>query len=151
MDDIERELKLIQIQRERLALERELAIRGAGNSALHAASVAAAGVAAPFRAIGRALGRWWKALLGVLLVLGSVAGALGWKEYQDREDFRALEQRWNVAKEAYSAEQCPELNYSCSNSDASMYLCMSKERDRKICVFGAWSEYMRRFPAPKFR
>lgn len=105
MDDIERELKLIQLQRERLALERELAVRGVGNSAMHAAGAIAGGVTAPFRALGSAFGRWWKVMLGVLLLLGGIAASLGWKEYQDHEAHRALEQRWTIAKDAFVAEQ----------------------------------------------
>lgn len=99
MDEIERELKRIQVLRERLALEKELERHAWKRNTIGAAKDGIEG-------IGRFIGRWWKwAALGTVS-LGAVFGAFVW--------IASIEQANNDAAEAqYRTEQMEYVRSRC--------------------------------------
>lgn len=149
MDDIDREIKLVQLQRERLALERELALKGAGSSAKSAVGAIAGGVAAPFRALAGGFVRWRAQIFAVLFFGGLVAASFAWKAHQEETALKAAEERWNAGASAFVAEQCPESQYACRYSTEDYYACEVKRSRAKLCELEAWSEHQRRVPRPK--
>lgn len=151
MDEIEKELKLIQLQRERLALERELTLRGVGATA----GAMASGVAAPVKSIGRSFVRWWKAL-ALLIALSTLAfGGIAWKQQRDTELSNAAQAEkrnaWNASRDAFIGQECPESRYACSTANSTdlsiaQLVCSRLDSDRAFCHLRASGEYARRTP-----
>ena len=151
MDDIEKELKLIQLQRERLALERELALRAVGT----AAGAMASGVAGPVKSLGKSFARWWKVLALLAALTAAVFGGIAWKQQRESELWdaaRAEKQRaWNAGKDERISQECPESRYSCSTAGSTdpliaQYVCSRLDSDRASCHARAFEEYARRVP-----
>jgi len=97
MDEIERELKRIQVLRERLALDKELERHAWKLNTIGAANDGIEG-------IGRFIGRWWKwAAIGTVS-LGAVFGALVWRA--------SIEQ---AAEEEYQTEMMKYVRSKCES------------------------------------
>ena len=120
MDEIDRELKQIQLQRERLALKRDLArsewkantIGIAGQGLLRAM----AAVRAVAEGIGATFKRWWK-LAALVTVLGAmVVGGLVWKEGTERAKLVAAEEKYRAELYEFMALKCGDevfLKWQC--------------------------------------
>ncbi len=144
MDEIERELKQVQLQRERLALERELARKNAlelTTKGVHAVTGAAAGTARQFISILRAFGRQWKLILLLAILIAGVMGALAWKE-------RLQQERYEAEEATFVNKRCEHVGASptCGKSDASVqdrFLCMQASSEEMSCRLGASAEFAR--------
>jgi len=125
VSDVDRELKEIQLQRERLALEREMAMRGAMRGAASAVGSIATGIAAPFKALGGLVTRWWKGILLVAALVPVVGGLSEWKIEYDRQQEKVASQaklaRWEAASITYAGEQCPEHKFQCTEAQTEKY------------------------------
>lgn len=168
MDDLDRELKLVQLQRERLALEHEMALHGAGKKAKEAAITITEGITFPFKAIGQNFKRRWKVILTILtLSVGIVAGLL-WKEHQRRQAQEAIYgervHAWYAELKQFTNQKCPESTYKCSTANELAYkdpfdqfmaqttsslICRQKGLDWVNCSLSAKAEYTRRIPEPR--
>ena len=147
MEDIDREIKKIQLQRERLALDRELA----PSKASVVARVVTGSLIALFRLLGRFFIRWGKTMLLLVLITAAVAGAIFWKEKNDtmkREAITAVRlTRWTLDRTVFLNKECPANNSSCrltklddldgcARTDLALLLCRDK----------ASENYQRRVP-----
>lgn len=141
MDDLDRELKLIQIQRERLALERELASQGADKSLKKAIKSIWQVVSALPRALGKFFVRWWKVMFTVVFVIGCFYAAVTWKNYQEQQ---AKDRRWAKAGE-YATTQCG-ATFSCEGESA--FNCLNIESSHRSCQFRAMADFLKRNPLP---
>lgn len=162
LDDLDRELKLVQLQRERLALEREMAFQGAGNKVKQAAKAITQGITFPFKAIGQSFKNKWKVILTILTVGVGIAAGLQWKDGQERQARMAIYSEsinaWNIGFDQFKSQECPETTYACSTSgewtqkdpSIAQYICSRKASDRALCELGAMTEYTRRLPRPFF-
>lgn len=150
MDELERELKTVQLlreqlvlEREQLALERELARKGTG-----------AAMAAPFISLGSFLSRRWKLLLVLLTTPFVVLGGIVWKMEHDRDaqaEINQLKQKhWNIRAERFALQECPEERFACSTAKAKNtsddLVCASLDVDRASCKLRAFEEFRRREP-----
>jgi len=84
MDDIDRELKEIQLQRERLALEREIALKGAAS----AVGSVTKNVAEASKNVRGFLALWWKKILLIAILIATAGGALNRMLEYDRQQKR---------------------------------------------------------------
>lgn len=99
MDEIERELKRIQVLRERLALEKELERHAWKLNTIGAAKDGIEG-------IGRFIGRWWKwAAIGTVS-LGAVFGALVWRGSIEQANHDAAEAQYQTEMMKYVRSRC---------------------------------------------
>jgi hypothetical protein len=160
MDDIDREIKLVQLQRERLALEREMASKDAAGTATKAAKTIIRGITGPFRVISQWLKRVWKIVLTILILAVGIKAGLDWKEGQERKARDAIYiekmNHWNAGLEKFKNQECPEATYACSTSgewaqkdpSIAQYICSRKAADRALCSLRAMTEYTRSVPKP---
>lgn len=156
MDDIDQELKKVQLQRERLALERELALKDATDTAKHVAGTIAGSVATPIKAAGNVFSRWWPTALILILVIGGGIGFLAWQKEKEHERQYAMYtehlNRWQSGQREFIAQQCPEKQYACQESTKDSidgYLdCRLKESSHNLCKVQAESAYRSQFPYP---
>lgn len=148
MDEIERELKQVQLQRERLALERELARISAlewFGKGVHAATRVATGIARRILVVLRFFARQWKLILLSIIVIASAMGAMAWQE-------RLQQERYEAEKAAYEAEQAAFVSKRCGREselgDCSMpgiYVsaCLEAHMNRQRCSWRASVEFAR--------
>ena len=136
MDDIDRELKEIQLQRERLALEREIALKGAAS----AVGSVTKNVAEASKNVRGFLALWWKKILLIAILIATAGGALNRMLEYDRQQKRvAMEAKYarlDAASNAFAEQQCPEDKFQCSESDnAKLEACSEKTSftERVIC------------------
>lgn len=156
MDDLDRELKLIQIQRERLALERELASQGADKSVKKAIKSIWHVISALPKVLGKFLTRWWKVTLTVffLVFCAFAAATFGfyatstWKEYQRRqaEEKNERQEKWWTRAEEYAVTQCGST-FSCTG--LLHQECLDVESRYKICLNRSISDFKKQTPSPK--
>ena len=96
-DDLDRELKLVQLQRERLALEREIASQRKGRAVKNATKSVVQSMTAFFEALGNFFTRWWKGIFAVVLAavfaLGCIGVGVAWIEHKHRQ----AEADWGAA------------------------------------------------------
>ncbi len=143
MDDVDRELKEIQLKRERLALEREMALRGA----VTAGGAVATGAIGLFMVVVRFFKQWWKGLLALMVVTAAVVGAIEWKKDYDLNqslaESRAEYERWHQGKAVFVAEQCPGFKCSATQK-AKADACFSKAGGdylaRRLCDINECTE-----------
>jgi hypothetical protein len=167
MDDLDRELKLVQLQRERLALEHEMALHGA-KKAKEAAKTITQGITFPFKAIGQSFKRRWKVLLTILTLSVGIAAGLLWMEHQRQQAQEAIYgervHAWYAGLKQFTNQKCPEATYTCSTANELAYkdpfdqfmaqtysslICRQKGLDWANCSLGAKAEYTKRIPAPR--
>jgi hypothetical protein len=136
MNDVDRELKEIQLKRERLALEREMALQGVAT----AAGRIAGGATAPFRWAARFTTTWWKAIAPLVVAALAVGGFATWKHEQDEKqkkaDRVAKRKLWEEGQATFVLKQCPTERFECSAADvAKRALCERKTEftDRYLC------------------
>lgn len=150
MDELEKELKKVQLlreqlvlEREQLALERELARKGTG-----------AAMAAPFISLGSFFNRRWKILLVLLTTPFVILGGIEWKMQHDRnaqsEINRLKQEHWNIRAERFALQECPEERFACSTAKAKNtfdnLVCAQLDSDRASCKLRAFEEFRRREP-----
>lgn len=147
MNDIEKELKEIQLQRARLALERDISRKATKDRINKAASsIFATASYLTKRVIGLVLraARYWKPVsLAALLCAGGVAGYSWWE--------RAEQERYKAARDAFSEEKCKSLVSSYCEKIKDMvddevsvndkFLCMTKRIDHASCKMRAGAEF----------
>ena len=134
MDQLDRELKEIQLRRERLALERELARNRMKERVLDGAlGTAAMGAGAVLRllaGIRRFITRWWKVAFLVAALGAAVLGGIEWKGAMEKERRVAEQQRRYAAKEAFVLKECGERcvedgsihdNFACRFQNSKHY------------------------------
>ena len=133
--DIDHEIKSIQLQRERLALEREKALHGAAT----AAGSVAAGAFTPFKALARFFVRRSKPIILIATLAGVCGGAVLWKQERDRERLEAAiadnRKTWEAGTDAFVGGRCPTERFQCD--EAPLTACLSKAKDifeRSTCV-----------------
>lgn len=145
MDEIEREIKKVQLQRERLALERELARKSAlewTGKGVHALTGAAAGTAKGLRTLFRAFARQWKLMLLLAIVSATAVAGVAWQERKQQERL-AAEQYAFVKKKCDGVVSQPS---SCGVPDASFQdklVCMQERNEDLVCRLGAMAEFGR--------
>jgi len=144
MDDIERELRQVQLQRERSALERELARKSALQwirKVARTVSQLAAGAAKHMFLVLRFFARQWKLLLVPAVATASAVGAIAWNE-------KLRLQRYETEEAAFVSKKCeqPGASRSCRSPGASaqdQFLCMQARQEEMICRLGASAEFGR--------
>jgi hypothetical protein len=145
MDEIEKELKQVQLQRERLALERELARKNALGwigKCVHAMTSVVSGIAKQIIGTLRAFARQWKLILLISTVIATLIGAYFWREQQQQEQYMA-------ELTAFLRKECGhvEANLSCGKPGAliqDIYFCKQREKSENlICGSAARDEFHR--------
>jgi hypothetical protein len=126
MTDIDRELKEVQLQRERLALKRELArskltdttsaLVGQG-LALGADAGAAAVSGVAF--VASFTRRWWWVPVGAATLAAAGFVGLEWKEKYDREQLETARASYEADRSKFVDAQCPgnPNNWVCVSPD----------------------------------
>lgn len=160
MDDIDREIKRVQLQREQLALERDQALHGAAGAAQKTAKAFTRGTTGTIKTMGQGFRRAWKGLAIVAVLTLSLAGGLAWVKEQERQEQAELHSRqieaWGTVRKAFLSKECPEATYVCSTADEwaqkdpaiAQYVCGKKASARALCELSASMEYDRRVPMP---
>ena len=145
MDEIERELKQVQLQRERIALEHELARKNALQwtvKGVHVVTGAAAGTAKGIFTLFRAFARQWKLVVLFAIVSTTAVAGVVWHERKQQERL-AAEQNAFIQKKCDGVVHQPS---SCGNHDASVqdkFLCMQARNEDVVCRLGAMAEFSR--------
>lgn len=118
-EDIDREIKKIQLQREQLLLKRELAKENFKQSLLELPTAGG-------KLIGRVLFNLkvlvlghWKTIVGIALVASTATGVNSWLEYRAREEQRIASERYNRELNAHVEKSCGKL---CSFGDGGDYV-----------------------------
>lgn len=143
MDELDREIKLVQLQRERLALAREMAFQGVGGTAKNIGKTIGRAVVASLRAVWRFSVRWWKVPLYIAIAAGCVGAGVAWVKHSDQE----AEDRWYAGMHAH-LEACPTAKPVCTGYN--YFDCFdSAERERRMCQDNARSKYVERVPKPR--
>lgn len=142
MDDLDHALKHVRLQRERLALKRDIARDEARAAVGAAATRLARALWAPARGLwhgleaGWRLARRWRWLLLLLVAVAAVAAAATvWKRDQDARQAEAADQvrreRWHAGRLVFIAAQCPAARFVCPEADvASHASCLNKATDQ---------------------
>lgn len=145
MEEIERELKQVQLQRERLALERELARKNALgwiSKGLYAVTCFASATAKQIIDTLRVFARQWKLILLMSIVIAALIGAFYWKERQQQEQYMA-------ELTAFLRKKCEhvEATQSCEKPGArvqDIYFCkQSLKIETLTCTLAAEDEFNR--------
>jgi hypothetical protein len=143
MDDLDREIKLVQLQRERLALEREMAFRGIGGTVKNVVQLVGWAVVTPFKGLSRFFARWWRVLFSIAVAVGCLGAVTAWVTHSQQEAQRLAEERWYSKFSAYADKECPLV--ACSTS----WECMEAESKVTTCRLQARSRYEQFVPLPK--
>lgn len=153
MDEIDRELKLVQLQRERLALEREMNTLRIEKTARKAIYAVLHSIADFLRAFGRFIKIWRKEILALVIAaaftVGCVGAAISWKEYKLRQATTSQEkllqatQKWEAHRSEYANQKCGEI-FSCIGLSSSD--CFNAASKHQVCFHGAVIEYEKKFP-----
>jgi hypothetical protein len=118
-EDIDREIKKIQLQREQLSLKRELANERLKQSILEKPKVAGQFFGRVLiNLMGLALSKW-RLIVGIALVASSAAGVNAWLEYRAREEARIASERYYRELDAYVEKTCGRF---CSFGDTGDYI-----------------------------
>lgn len=144
MDELDREIKLVQLQRERLALAREMAFQGVGGTAKNIGKTIGRAVVASLRAVWRFSVRWWKVPLYIAIAAGCVGAAVAWVKHSEQE----AEARWYAGMESH-LEACPTTTTVCASSYGYYDCVVSGENERRLCLDDARSKYIERVPKPR--
>lgn len=147
MNDIDKELKEIQLQREKLALERDIsrkATKDRINKAANSLFAAACYLKKPVTGVFLRSARYWKPVsLAALLCTGGLAG-YNWWEGVKQEQYAA-------ARDAFAEEKCKSLassycqkiknNHNDDDSVHDRFLCMQKSYEHSSCKMQAGNEF----------
>ena len=143
-DELDRELKLVQLQRERLALEREIAFQGVGGEAKKIGKAIGRAAATPFIVFWDFLTQWWKAIFTIFLIVGCIGATVAFVKHYQEEKLRLAQERWDAKANADAEKECP--SHACSYS---AFDCAQSESMRRICTYEAWSRYAEKVPRPQ--
>lgn len=118
-EDIDREIKKIQLQREQLSLKRELANERLKQSILEKPKVAGLFFGRIFtNLIGLTLSKW-RLIVGIVLVASSAAGVNAWLEYRALEEARIASELYYKELNAHVEKTCGKF---CSFGDVGDYV-----------------------------
>ena len=144
-DDLDRELKLVQLQRERLALEREIASQRKGRAVKNATKSVVQSMTAFFEALGNFFTRWWKGIFAVVLAtvfaLGCIGVGVAWIEHKHRQ----AEADWGAAASEYATQKCGAI-FVC---DEVTFNCLQEKSRYSACTLRASAEYQNQVPRPR--
>lgn len=131
IDEIERELKRIQVLRERLALEKELERHAWKLNTIGAAKGGIEG-------IGRFVGRWWK-----WAAIAAVLTALAFGVYE------MIEVKKDEARMKYRSEKSKFVDRSCGEYEVERDFSEPGYRyNRHLCEKRAENEFINATPPP---
>ncbi|MGK2953484.1 MAG: hypothetical protein ACSLEZ_14025 [Thiobacillus sp.] len=147
MDDLDRELKQVQLRREQLALERELARKRMKervfDGAIGTASIGAGSVLRLGRGIFGFIKRWWKWALLVAALSAAILGGIEWNKKVE-EDRKAAEEQRRYAAEANfvlkeCGEQCvgngtPQDYFACAHQNLERYFPCRSAASRRFSM-----------------
>ena len=109
-DEIDSEIKKVQLQRERLALERELANERLKKRILAGPKAAGSLIAAFLFGLKASVLGWWKPIVGITLIASTTAGVYAWLEYRReqvaREEERIASERYHQKLNAHIEKKC---------------------------------------------
>jgi hypothetical protein len=121
MDELDRELKRVQLQREQLALESELARKHMKerrelarermkervfDGAVGTAAVAVGSVLGLLEGIGRFIERWWLLAFVVAVLAAAALGGMEWKRLVEEDRIKEASERRYAAEVAFVKKQC---------------------------------------------
>lgn len=145
MDELERELKEVQLQREKLALERELTRKRRwdwlnGGGIIRAASMGGRAAQDIARSTGRFLRRWWKVAASAAIVLIGVMGGVELNRIAaEKREEEERSRRW-AEVDAFVLKECGKKcigngsvndNFACDAQNLDRYFpCASEARKR---------------------
>jgi hypothetical protein len=118
-EDIEREIRKIQLQREQLSLKRELANEKLKQWILDRPTAAGQLIIGGLLRLKALVLCQWKPIVGILLVVSAAASVNAWLEHSAREDDR-------IASELYYKELNSHVEKTCG----------------KFCSFGDTGDYI---------
>ena len=144
MDQLERELKQVQLRREQLALERELKrkrmMEGFADGVASTTSMSIGSALRLFRGIFRFARRWWVLAVCVAVMAGAAFGAMEWRRMAAEERRAAAEQQRYAAEAAFVLKQCgrecvgngtPRDYFACASQNLEQYFpCRSAASKR---------------------
>ena len=134
MDQLDRELKEVQLRREQLALERELARKRLKErvlgGAVGTASMGAGAVLRLVAGIRRFITQWWKQAFLVAALAAAGLGGMEWKRKAEEGRKVAEQQRRYAAEAAFVLRECGrecvgngtvQDNFACASQDLERY------------------------------
>lgn len=148
MDEIERELREVQLQRERLALERELARKRLltcvrkGPAAL---AKVTGEVAGRISSVLRFFGRRWRLVIFLVIVVSSVIGVIERQERVRQERYKtelALFVK-NKCQHMPAPQNCSEHSLSFDQEQTCEAFQKEAKANKSICELSAASEFYR--------
>jgi hypothetical protein len=110
MDDIEREIKAVQLRREQLALERELASARFKQKILAGPGSVVGTLAAILRGARTVILAWWKPSLLIALIASAGIGGFAWLEHSQQQ---AANERERIAREQYHKQLSARIEQKC--------------------------------------
>jgi len=149
MDDVDQELKKIQLLRERLALENELERRAFKAKTIdivaNGVSGVIGGVRSAFVGTVRYVARKWR---WIAMVIVAIAAALGFSEWREAERDAAKAQYrselWAYIESKCTSERCSKLEYAFDDLECSRELV-----HRSSCESKARMDFQESRPRPK--
>ncbi len=106
MDELDREIKAVQLRREQLALARELARERLEKRLLAGPTSVLRTLAALVRGVGRLIVAWWKPALFAGLMVGSGLVYVEWKAHIEHQREMAEDQRRQKALHDFVTKEC---------------------------------------------
>lgn len=110
MDDIDKELKSVQLRRERLALERDLANARLKRMILAGPESLIGTLAAILRWAQTVVMAWWKPSVLVALITSAGIGGYSWLEHSQQQ---ADSERDRIAREQYHKQLSARIEEKC--------------------------------------
>jgi hypothetical protein len=114
-EDIDREIKKIQLQREQLSLKRELANENLKRWVLERPKVAGWLIARVLLGLKVLVLDWWRTIIGIALVASIAVGVNAWLEFRADEEERIASERYYRELDAHIEKTCGKF---CSFGDA---------------------------------
>ena len=154
MDQLDRDLKQVQLRREQLALERELARERMKervfDGAVGTASMGAEFVRRLFAGILRFITRWWKLGFLVVALAATASAGIAWKLNSEEERKVAEQQRYYAAEAAFVLRECgPECTsdyFDCREQNVMRYFPCSKAARQRFAM--EWRQSLERTAQP---
>lgn len=110
MNDIDREIKEVQLKREQLALEREIANERLKQRILSGPETLARTLSESFGRVKNSIFLWWKQILVVALIASVGLGGFAWLEH--RQHLAAAE-RDRISTEQYFKRKAARIEAEC--------------------------------------
>ena len=149
MDEIDQELKKIQLLRERLAPENDLERRVLKAKTIGAVTNGVSGVIGSVRGAFVGTGRWVTRKWGwIAMVIVVIAAALGFSEWRkaerDAAEAQYRSELWAHINSKCTSERCSSPSYNFDDP-----VCSRELMNRSICESEARRDFHERRPRPK--